>query len=53
MINSINLSLHVEIDAKLNQKIKEQGLSDIGRLEQDLVFGDARAKEFVIQLFVP
>ena len=44
------LSLHVDIAAKLNQKIKEQGLSDIGRLEQDLVFGDAGAKELINML---
>lgn len=44
------LSLHVDIAAKLNQKIKEQGLSDIGHLEQDLVFGDAGAKELINML---
>ena len=44
------LSLHVDIAAKLNQKIKEQGLCDIGLLEQDLVFGDAGAKELINML---
>ena len=44
------LSLHVDIAAKLNQNIKEQGLSDIGRLEQDLVFGDAGAKKLINML---
>ena len=44
------LSLHVDIAAKLNQKIKEQGLSDIGHLEQDLIFGDAGAKELINML---
>ena len=44
------LSLHVDIAAKLNQKIREQGLSDIGRSEKDLFFGDAGAKELINML---
>ncbi|KAK9716461.1 hypothetical protein RND81_06G235100 [Saponaria officinalis] len=39
------LSLHVEIAGKINRMIREQGLKDVGQLEQDLVFGDAGTKE--------
>ncbi|XP_057827206.1 SNARE-interacting protein KEULE isoform X1 [Cryptomeria japonica] len=41
------LSLHVDIAAKLNEKIKKQELSEIGHLEQDMVFGDAGTKELI------
>ncbi|KAK9668258.1 hypothetical protein RND81_13G045500 [Saponaria officinalis] len=39
------LSLHVEIAGKINRIVREQGLKDVGQLEQDLVFGDAGTKE--------
>uniref|UniRef100_A0A0E0CK32 Uncharacterized protein n=1 Tax=Oryza meridionalis TaxID=40149 RepID=A0A0E0CK32_9ORYZ len=32
---------------KLNSIIREQGLRDVGQLEQDLVFGDAGTKELI------
>ncbi|WOK92926.1 SNARE-interacting protein KEULE-like [Canna indica] len=41
------LSLHVEIAGKINKMIREMGLRDVGQLEQDLVFGDAGAKEVI------
>ncbi|XP_039128794.1 SNARE-interacting protein KEULE-like isoform X1 [Dioscorea cayenensis subsp. rotundata] len=41
------LSLHVEIAGKLNRIIREMDLREIGQLEQDLVFGDAGAKEVI------
>nr|DAD18698.1 TPA_asm: hypothetical protein HUJ06_020161 [Nelumbo nucifera] len=41
------LSLHVEIAGKINRLIRELGLRDLGQLEQDLVFGDAGAKEVI------
>ncbi|KAG0496023.1 hypothetical protein HPP92_000714 [Vanilla planifolia] len=41
------LSLHVEIAGKLNTLIRDLGLRHIGQLEQDLVFGDAGAKEVI------
>ncbi|KAL8208023.1 hypothetical protein R6Q57_007435 [Mikania cordata] len=41
------LSLHVEIAGKINAKISEDGLRDLGQIEQDLVFGDAGNKELV------
>eukprot|EP00249_Psilotum_nudum_P019849 c27445_g1_i3 orf=1768-3075(-) len=41
------LSLHIDIATKLNDKIKENVLSDIGNLEQDFVFGDASSKELI------
>jgi syntaxin-binding protein 1 len=31
----------------MNRCIREYGLRDIGQLEQDLVFGDAGAKEVI------
>ncbi|CAL9061862.1 unnamed protein product [Musa banksii] len=41
------LSLHVEIAGKINGIIREQGLREVGQLEQDLVFGDAGTKELI------
>ncbi|XP_020218479.1 protein transport Sec1a isoform X2 [Cajanus cajan] len=41
------ISLHVEIAGKINKIIRETGLRDLGQLEQDLVFGDAGAKEVI------
>ncbi|KAK4848659.1 hypothetical protein QYF36_015782 [Acer negundo] len=41
------LSLHVEIAGRINQVIRDDGLRDVGQLEQDLVFGDAGAKEVI------
>ncbi|GAB4834255.1 STXBP unc-18 S1 [Ancistrocladus abbreviatus] len=41
------LSLHVEVAGKINKIIREQGLKDLGQLEQDLVFGDAGTKELI------
>ncbi|XP_038875748.1 SNARE-interacting protein KEULE-like isoform X1 [Benincasa hispida] len=41
------LSLHVEIAVKLNKFIKEQGLRELGQIEQDLVFGDAGTKDVI------
>ncbi|KAJ8437517.1 hypothetical protein Cgig2_027592 [Carnegiea gigantea] len=40
-------SLHAEIADKIGRIIREQGLKDIGQLEQDLVFGDAGTKDDV------
>ncbi|XP_022759258.1 SNARE-interacting protein KEULE-like isoform X2 [Durio zibethinus] len=44
------LSLHVEIAGKINRIIRDQGLKELGQLEQDLVFGDAGMKD-VIKFF--
>ncbi|KAL2337471.1 hypothetical protein Fmac_011917 [Flemingia macrophylla] len=41
------ISLHVEIAGKINKIIRETELRDLGQLEQDLVFGDAGAKEVI------
>ncbi|KAL6125979.1 hypothetical protein ACLB2K_074030 [Fragaria x ananassa] len=41
------ISLHVEIAGKINRIIREKGLRDLGQLEQDLVFGDAGAKDVI------
>ncbi|XP_054781286.1 protein transport Sec1a isoform X2 [Prosopis cineraria] len=41
------ISLHVEIAGKMNKIIRDTGLRDLGQLEQDLVFGDAGAKEVI------
>ena len=37
----------LQIAGKINHIIREQGLKDIGQLEQDLVFGDAGTKEVI------
>ncbi|XP_024019042.1 protein transport Sec1a isoform X1 [Morus notabilis] len=41
------ISLHVEIAGKINKIIRETGLRELGQLEQDLVFGDAGAKDVI------
>ncbi|XP_010523082.1 PREDICTED: protein transport Sec1a [Tarenaya hassleriana] len=41
------LSTHVELAGKVNRIIRETGLRDLGQLEQDLVFGDAAAKDVI------
>ncbi|TYG42503.1 hypothetical protein ES288_D12G262300v1 [Gossypium darwinii] len=41
------LSLHVEIAGKINRIIREQGLRELGQLEQDLAFGDAGMKDVI------
>ncbi|GMN32561.1 hypothetical protein TIFTF001_003733 [Ficus carica] len=41
------LSLHVEVAGKINRIIREQGLRELGQLEQDLVFGDAGMKDII------
>ncbi|CAK7347916.1 unnamed protein product [Dovyalis caffra] len=41
------LTLHIEIAGKINGVIRELGLRDLGQLEQDLVFGDAGAKDVI------
>ncbi|KAH0457000.1 hypothetical protein IEQ34_014907 [Dendrobium chrysotoxum] len=41
------LSLHIEIAGKINEVIRELGLREIGKLEQDLVFGDAGTKDLI------
>lgn len=42
--------MFLQIAGKINNIIREQGLREIGQLEQDLVFGDAGTKE-LIQFF--
>ncbi|KAL8263511.1 hypothetical protein R6Q59_021641 [Mikania micrantha] len=41
------LSLHVEIAGKINTVIRDEGLRDLGQVEQDLVFGDSGTKEVI------
>ncbi|KAK2379263.1 secretory 1A [Trifolium repens] len=41
------ISLHVEIAGKINTIIRETNLRELGQLEQDLVFGDAQAKDVI------
>ena len=41
------LSVHVEIASKINKIIDAKDLTDLGKLEQDLVFGDATSKEII------
>lgn len=37
----------LQIAGQINQIIREEGLRDLGQLEQDLVFGDAGSKEVI------
>ena len=39
--------MHVEIASKINKIIDDKDLTDLGKLEQDLVFGDATCKEII------
>ncbi|MCO5547266.1 hypothetical protein L7F22_000713 [Adiantum nelumboides] len=41
------LSLHIDIATKLNAKIAELCLREVGSLEQELIFGDASSKELI------
>jgi len=41
------LSLHVHIATRLNTLAKQMGLHEIGKLEQDLVYGNATSKEVI------
>ncbi|KAG0585407.1 hypothetical protein KC19_2G009300 [Ceratodon purpureus] len=41
------LSLHTHIATVLNTMIKQDGLMDIGNLEQEFVYGDATTKELI------
>lgn len=42
-----NLMQLLQIAGKINGIIREQGLREVGQLEQDLVFGDAGTKELI------
>ncbi|XP_057455345.1 protein transport Sec1a-like isoform X2 [Lotus japonicus] len=44
------ISLHVEVAGKINKIIRDTDLRELGQLEQDLVFGDAGAKEVIMFL---
>lgn len=39
--------MHVEIASRINREIDERALIELGKLEQDLVFGDATSKEVI------
>ena len=41
------MSLLIQIAVKLNKIIKDEGLRELGQLEQDLVFGDAGTKDVI------
>lgn len=41
------LIISQQIAGKINRIIKEMGLRELGQLEQDLVFGDAGAKDVI------
>ena len=39
--------MHVEIASRINKATEERALTTLGKLEQDLVFGDATSKEVI------
>ncbi|KAI7732338.1 hypothetical protein M8C21_000348 [Ambrosia artemisiifolia] len=41
------LSLHADIAAKIHSIRRKTGLNDVGKLEQDLVYGDAGTKDVI------
>ncbi|KAL4529037.1 hypothetical protein Ndes2526B_g06871 [Nannochloris sp. 'desiccata'] len=42
-----NLSAHVELASVLNRAVEARRLTELGKLEQDLVYGDATSKEVI------
>ena len=44
------LAVHIELASALNRIVEQHQLTDVGKLEQDLVYGDANSKD-VISLF--
>jgi syntaxin-binding protein 1 len=44
------LSVHTSIAAAIDQKLRDYGLSDVGRLEERVIFGEATSKD-VLALF--
>jgi len=40
----------VQIAGKINQTIRDDGLRELGQLEQDIVFGEAGTKELISYL---
>lgn len=47
------LNVHVELASRINKALEEKSLTDLGKLEQDLVFGDATSKEVISYLSSP
>ena len=47
------LNVHVELASRINRALEEKSLTDLGKLEQDLVFGDATSKEVISYLSSP
>ena len=41
------LAVHIELAGRINAALDARNLVDLGRLEQDLVFGDATSKEVI------
>ena len=41
------LGAHVELASRLNAAIEGNRLAELGKLEQDLVYGDATSKEVI------
>lgn len=41
------LSVHVEMASRINREMDERSLVDLGKLEQDLVYGEATSKEVI------
>lgn len=46
MLNNLTICLN-QIAGKINKVIRDEGLRDLGQVEQDLVFGDAGTKEVI------
>lgn len=47
MLSLLICNYLMQIAGKINKVIKDQGLKDLGQLEQDLVFGNAGTKELI------
>ena len=43
----INAFEHLQIATAINEKIKKESLDDIGKLEQDFVYGEATSKDLL------
>lgn len=45
-----HLSMHVELTSSIFQKVNERDLISLGRLEQELVFGEKKSNDIILHL---
>lgn len=45
-----HLSMHVELTSSIFQRVNERDLISLGRLEQELVFGEKKSNDIILHL---